>query len=227
MVAPRAAGLAGLIRRLEKLIRATTVIVFGCGPSLKSGIREMAPLLPALGSPTIAADGATSALLEAGVRPDIIVTDLDGNVSDIAEASRDGSIVLLHAHGDNMDSVVEWLPRIDSVLPLTQTEPTALVRNFGGFTDGDKCLYLAAAFGAAQAIIIGMDFDQRMGSRSDPFGQKDETRKLRKLSIGRLLTEELIRQGRLDVLSTTTSSIEGVGEIGRGPLLERLGRRDP
>ncbi|MEZ5336103.1 MAG: hypothetical protein R2741_13165 [Methanolobus sp.] len=33
------------------------------------------------------------------------------------------------------------------------------VYNFGGFSDGDRCVYLAKEFGAASITLIGFDFD--------------------------------------------------------------------
>ena len=212
---PRAAELGGLLERLQTLIRSATVLVFGCGPSLDGQLRRLAATFRASGFPKIAADGATSALLEAGIRPDVIVTDLDGNMADIVEASRSGSVVVLHGHGDNLEKVSLWLPKLANVVPVTQTEPTTVVRNFGGFTDGDKCIFLAAAFGAGAVILVGMDFGTRVGRRSDPFASKRpfRERKLAKLAIGRQLAEEILRRTRLPAYSVTPVPLSPVIRI--------------
>jgi len=33
------------------------------------------------------------------------------------------------------------------------------VYNFGGFTDGDRCVFLAKALGAAEIKLVGFDYD--------------------------------------------------------------------
>lgn len=107
---------------------------------------------------TIAADGATSVLMKVGVVPDIIVTDLDGNMDDEARANEQGAIMVVHAHGDNMDALSEEVPRLKRVVGTTQSKPLDNVYNFGGFTDGDRCVFLAQEFGARSITLIGFDF---------------------------------------------------------------------
>ena len=215
LIEPRAAELGGLLERLRTLIRSRTIFVFGCGPSLDGQLRRLATVLRASQSPKMAADGAASALLQARIRPDIIVTDLDGNIGDIVRASKAGSIVVLHAHGDNLEAISRWLPKLANVVPVTQTEPTTVVRNFGGFTDGDKCLFLAAACRAGAVILIGMDFGTRIGRRSDPSASKRpfRERKLAKLAIGRQLAEEILHRTRLPAYSVAPVPLSTVIRI--------------
>ncbi len=106
----------------------------------------------------IAADGATSILLRKGIIPDIIVTDLDGNMHDEIEASRRGALMVVHAHGDNMDrlSVVD---KFKNVIGTTQSAPLDNIYNFGGFSDGDRCVFLAHSFGARSITLAGFDFE--------------------------------------------------------------------
>jgi uncharacterized Rossmann fold enzyme len=47
----------------------------------------------------------------------------------------------------------------NAVIPTCQCRPPEYLFNFGGFTDGDRCLFLADAFDAASVILIGFDFD--------------------------------------------------------------------
>lgn len=107
---------------------------------------------------TIAADGATSILMKSGIIPDIIVTDLDGNMNDEAEANELGAIMVVHAHGDNMEALRKEMPRLKRVIGTTQSKPLANVYNFGGFTDGDRCVFLAKEMGAGTITLIGFDF---------------------------------------------------------------------
>jgi len=203
LMEPRKNQLGPLLERLRTLLEERTVLIFGCGPSLDRQLRCLGTVLRASRCPAIAADGATSALLENGMTPDVIVTDLDGRVADIVTASKAGAIVILHAHADNMETISRWLPDLQNVVPVTQMEPTDLVRNFGGFTDGDKCLFLAAAFGARALVLIGMDFGTRVGWRSDPNASKRRLRKrkLAKLAIGKELAEELLRHTNIRAYS--------------------------
>ena len=108
----------------------------------------------------IAADGATSMLLEKGIVPDIIVTDLDGYMPDEIEANRKGAIMVVHAHGDNMNEL-KVVKELSNVIGTTQAEPLDNVHNFGGFTDGDRCVFLAHEFGAKSITLAGFHFEDK------------------------------------------------------------------
>jgi 2-amino-4-hydroxy-6-hydroxymethyldihydropteridine diphosphokinase len=105
----------------------------------------------------IAADGATSTLLEKGITPDIIVTDLDGYIPDEIEANRKGAIIVVHAHGDNMKRL-EAVRDMKNVIGTTQAAPIANIYNFGGLSDGDRCVFLAHSFGARSITLAGFNF---------------------------------------------------------------------
>ncbi len=108
----------------------------------------------------IATDSSTGLCLDAGLVPDIIVTDLDGEVKREIEANDLGSIVLIHAHGDNMKAINEFVPLFTGAVGGTvQTEPIPPLMNFGGFTDGDRGAFMANAMGAKRIYISGFDFD--------------------------------------------------------------------
>ncbi len=139
--------------------------VFGAGPSLE----EVLPRRSFDDGTKIVADGATSALLEFGLIPDVIVTDLDGRFEDILRANSLGAVVAVHAHGDNMERLGDALPQLSRVLGTCQTEPLDIVHNFGGFTDGDRAAFLAEALGAEEIILIGFDFGEIVGRWSKPF----------------------------------------------------------
>jgi len=141
--------------RLDR-IDGATVAVAGAGPSLAAETR-----IAAAADVVIAASAAADRLREAGVAVDLMVTDLDKTPATARELTREGVPVAVHAHGDNVAAVEEWVPQFDSehVLPTTQAEPHGPVRNYGGFTDGDRGAFLADDFGAAELRFPGWDFD--------------------------------------------------------------------
>jgi len=181
------------IEELNILIHNKEVIVFGAGPSLENSIeinkKEFSDKI------NIAADGATTALLEKNILPDIIVTDLDGKVSDQIIANSKNSIVVVHAHGDNIDKIKRYVPEFKwKIIGSTQTNPKAYknVYNFGGFTDGDRAVFLASHFNAKKIHLIGFDFDGEIGKYS--FSKdKDNNLKLKKLKWCKYLVDLLMK----------------------------------
>ena len=51
------------------------------------------------------------------------------------------------------------VPKLKHVVGTTQARPLENVYNFGGFSDGDRCVFLAKEFGAKTIKIIGFDLD--------------------------------------------------------------------
>lgn len=139
------------IKLLQRSIKGKDVLVCGKAPTLKDEMRNV----DFKKYVTIAADGATSILMKNGITPDIIVTDLDGNMDDEAKA---GAIMVVHAHGDNIEALSKEVPGLKKVIGTTQSRPVKNVYNFGGFTDGDRCVFLAKEMGARTITLIGFDF---------------------------------------------------------------------
>ena len=163
---------------LANLIENNEIFVFGAGPSLDKDVQDF----ETTGSKQviIAADGATSALLEHGVVPDIIVTDLDGFVPDQVSANEQGAMIIIHAHADNITALKEWVPKFNgNLLGTTQSKPDPAnkIFNFGGFTDGDRAVFLAAHFNARKITLIAFDF-QKIGKHSYKYRSKTKFRKL-------------------------------------------------
>ena len=99
--------------------------VYGNGPMLARDMEESPRGLE------IVADSAISTYLKHRGVPDIIVTDLDGNMSEIIECSLSGSLVVIHAHGDNIGRLNEFVPSIQGrVIGTTQNSPLWNVFNF-------------------------------------------------------------------------------------------------
>lgn len=129
----------------------------------------------------ISAGSATARLMKLGIIPDIIVTDLDGEVDKEIEAIEKGALAFIHAHGDNrhkIDQVVPGLTR--PFVPTVQCKPFGNVYNFGGFTDGDRAVLIARHFGAEEINIIGWDLEHPY-----PKEESDPKMKLRKLRWAR------------------------------------------
>ena len=155
------------------IIIKPNVIIFGAGPSLKRNIKELKNIKT--GNFTIiCADGAVTALLEEEVIPDIVVTDLDGKIEDIINSNKNGAIMIVHAHGNNMEYVKRYVPVLENILGTTQSIPLENVYNFGGFTDGDRCLFIAVELGAKQIILAGMDFGKIVTRYSRPDIEESE-----------------------------------------------------
>jgi uncharacterized Rossmann fold enzyme len=169
------------IKKIRKLIKNQDVVIFGAGPSLKNTIRNNLDLFN--NKIIISADGATSALIKYNIIPDIIVTDLDGELSDQINANSNHSIIFLHSHGDNIISIKENIQKFKGILfGTTQLNPSKFknLYNFGGFTDGDRAVLLASHFEAKKIYLIGFDFDGEIGEYSN-IQNKNVNKKLKKL----------------------------------------------
>ena len=145
-----------------------SVAVVGAAPSLPDEIDRVddADLV-------FAASTAADVVRDAGISVDLFVTDLDKNPETARELTAAGTPVAAHAHGDNVDLLEEWLPRLDPAhtLATTQAAPVDAVYNFGGFTDGDRAAFLADHAGAADLRFVGWAFD-------DPAVGPEKARKL-------------------------------------------------
>jgi len=186
-------------RKLKSTIQHKIVLLFGPGPSLESSIEQLLTLVKNFRREvvTVAVDGATKALLKFGIDIDVIITDLDGSISSIRKSLVNGSIVVVHAHGDNIskiNEITDILPK-EGIIGTTQTKKTLKVKNLGGFTDGDRAAYLTANMHAETLILIGYDFGEIVGKFSKP-DSKDEDflaseRKLSKFTIAKKLLSQL------------------------------------
>jgi uncharacterized Rossmann fold enzyme len=185
------------IKKLEKKIKNQTVFVVGAGSSLVSSI----PILKKYKNITkIVADGATRALIENKIRPDIVVTDLDGDPKFLKKASKCGAIMVVHSHGDNIEKL-HLASEFRSCIGTTEGQQFGKIHNFGGFTDGDRCVFLAKYFMAKKIILFGMDFGPKIG-RYSKIRVKNRRIKLRKLHRGKKLLEWLASKDSSGLYST-------------------------
>ena len=157
----------------EKVDFSTKFIIFGAGPSLKEHIKKIKEEYDLTEYVLIAADGATTALVEEKIVPDIIATDLDGKIDDILYSNTEGACLIIHAHGNNLDSILKYTPFFDNVLGTTQAQAHGNLYNFGGFTDGDRAMFLAIALGVSELTLAGMDFGDVVTKYSRPNIEND------------------------------------------------------
>lgn len=185
------------IKKLEKKIRNQTVFVVGAGSSLVSSI----PILKKYKNITkIVADGATRALIENKIKPDVVVTDLDGDPEFLRKASKSGATMVVHSHGDNIERLY-LASEFRSCIGTTEGRPFGKIHNFGGFTDGDRCVFLARYFMAKKIVLFGMDFGPKIGRYSKIKVQNRRT-KLRKLKRGKKLLEWLASKDNSGLYAT-------------------------
>ncbi|GBF36337.1 6-hydroxymethylpterin diphosphokinase MptE-like protein [Methanofervidicoccus abyssi] len=191
-------------KRLREVIEGKIVYVVGAGPSIKRHVKILKILKER--DVIISADGATKALLEEDILPDIVVSDLDGDMESILESNRRGSIVIVHAHGDNIDKIKKYLPKLKNIVGSYQVplQIPGLI-NYGGFTDGDRCCFLAEYCGAKRIVLCGMDFGEYITKYSRPNLRREVERgddiKIKKLRYAKELIEYLKKHGRCIILS--------------------------
>ncbi|MHA1366847.1 MAG: 6-hydroxymethylpterin diphosphokinase MptE-like protein [Candidatus Heimdallarchaeota archaeon] len=168
--------------------------------SLENSIEQVKLFLKNNKTPVkiIAGDGAAKALLNNDLSVDVIVSDLDGSIPTLVKSHEiNKSILLLHAHGDNIPSLVKVkeLLQKDNVIGTTQISETTKVKNFGGFTDGDRAVYLASNMAAEIIVLFAFDFGDKIGRYSKPEIYSENVpvteRKSIKLSIAKDLLSKL------------------------------------
>ncbi|WP_054841592.1 6-hydroxymethylpterin diphosphokinase MptE-like protein [Thermococcus peptonophilus] len=187
-----------LLRDELEAVMERKAYVFGAGPSLEKALKEF----DFSDGTLIAADGATSALLENDLVPDIIVSDLDGRIPDLKVANdRGGAFMVIHAHGDNIEKMTSYVPLFSRILGTAQAEPLDIVYNFGGFTDGDRAAFLAEELGGAgEIVLVGFDFGGDVVGRWSKPHLKEHSpvweSKQKKFKFAKELLEWLEKNGR-------------------------------
>jgi len=194
------------IVKIRNQIENKSVFVIGAGPSLPSCITTLKKHRKIT---KIVADGATKAIIENNLKPDIVVTDLDGDIKSLKKVGRTNTTMIVHAHGDNSEKI-GFVKNFKNCVGTTQTKPVGKIHNFGGFTDGDRCVFLANHFKAKKIILLGMDFGTRIGKYSKTTVINRNT-KIAKLRRGKKLLEWLAQKSESELYSTT--KIKGFTKI--------------
>ena len=213
------------VRYFDRIYQSKTVII-GAGPSIEDqNIQDYILELynNFISKPdksnkanlvVMVADGATEMLLKLGVIPDFVITDLDGHHESLVSANMKGSVMVIHAHGDNTEKINSSVSDFRNIIGTTQSFPLSNVFNFGGFTDGDRVVFLADHFLAKEIILVGMDFDSKIGTFSKR-NVLDYDFKRKKLYIAKNLIEFLSKKTNSEMIqissSRYSSPIYGVG----------------
>lgn len=146
------------IEHLKKTVEGCDWIVVGNSPGLSEELKQT----DFTGYKVMSADAASLVLYKNGIRPDVIVSDMDGMDDEFFEMNEAGTILVLHAHGDNIPLVKSWVPKVKGeIVGTTQSRPLSNVYNFGGFSDGDRAVFLAEELKASSVKLIGFDLDDK------------------------------------------------------------------
>src|ERR687886_2683017 len=105
---------------LQRKIAGKQVMVIGSGPGLD---RNLEFIKKNRTLTKIVANGAVQVLIEERIKPDIVVTDLDGNPSFLQKAEKMGAIIVVHAHGDNTNMLKKLVPKFKKLVATTQVMP--------------------------------------------------------------------------------------------------------
>ncbi len=183
-----------ILQKLKTVLK-NPVIIAGAGPSLE---QDFSAIFSALtpkkflsNFQMIAVDGATTLFYQKNIVPSIVVTDLDGDLDAIRWAIERGALTLVHAHGDNQQRISYFISQYNDIISkndvwgTTQCKPRQTLFNFGGFTDGDRAIFLAFHFQSPLIGLIGFDFGTKIGKYStlnSPI-KKTRSKKLKKLQI--------------------------------------------
>ena len=201
-------------KSLERKIKGKNVIVIGAGSGLEDE-RAAKYVKKNKNFVKIAADGAVQFLIENKIKPDIVVTDLDGNPAFLQKAEKAGAMMVVHAHGDNMHLLKKLVPKFKKIVATTQVSPLENVYNFGGFTDGDRCVFLADEFGAKKIILLGMELDSPGKYSKEKV--KDPELKKQKMQAGRRLLEMLAKQSKSELADASKRPVKGFAHLSRYP----------
>ena len=194
-------------RKIAGMIKGKTVIVIGAGPSLSRSIPKLQKLKNTI---KIAADSSVKLLVENKIIPDIVVTDLDGDEYSLKKIGKTKTIFVVHAHGDNSEKL-DFVKFFTNYIGTTQTKPFGKIKNYGGFTDGDRSVFLANHFSAKKIILFGMEFGNRIGSFSNT-RKIDRKIKLQKLKKAKSLLEWMSTSSKSE-LYTVSGKIQGFKKI--------------
>ncbi len=123
------------LEKAEKLKTNEKAVVLGNSPDKRFEVLEGFRVITA-GKTVLNYEG----------RIDVHVTDLDEGFKALCDAVDRARVVVVHAHGDNLELIKEYIPSLGKVVGTTQYLPFDKIYNFGGFTDGDRAAIIAKTF---------------------------------------------------------------------------------
>jgi uncharacterized membrane-anchored protein len=159
---------------LDTRFRDRHALVVARGPGHKRDLRIVRPYVREFKPVLIGVDGGADALREAGLKPDVIVGDMD-SVSD--ETLRCGAEILVHAYPDGSTPAAA---RLDAVGVLYHVVPATGVSE-------DVALLLAHEKGATLIVAVGTHFNLVEFLERDRAGMSSTF--LARLRVGEILVD--------------------------------------
>ncbi|MEM4723098.1 MAG: 6-hydroxymethylpterin diphosphokinase MptE-like protein [Desulfurococcaceae archaeon] len=211
---------------LKNIIEDNIVIIIGFGVDLDTELDYLYRLKHLLDkSVIVVVDKAIGRVLDYGFKIDIFITDLDFDMYYLDRISSE-TIFIIHSHGDNVDRIELIVPYLlekgFKIHGTTQVESLWNVFNYGGFTDGDRALYLVNYFKPRRVILVGMDFNKLLNKNViDKYygnGLK-HLRKIVKLEIAEKLLEELICKTNTFIYSLSRNFLKCIVRISENDLI--------
>lgn len=181
-------------------VHGKTCIIVAPGPSLEERIDVLSPFFKKEKHriAIIAVDGASRLFLERHMFVDLVVTDLDGLSTRSVMELHDKwhSTILVHGHGNNQQAVQALLEKatLDArYIFTTQVEPTRHVCNLGGFTDGDRAVFIGLALGFTRLVLVAMDLE------ADTIGQYSKPALVNTPASSRAISGQPIKERKIQI----------------------------
>jgi uncharacterized Rossmann fold enzyme len=192
---------SSIIQKLQKIFQYP-IIIAGAGPSLEYDFNVFLKMGFDSRIKIISVDGATALFRIKSINPDVVVTDLDGDLTSIKWAISCNALTLIHAHGDNLHLISQFFSENESIIRnydvwgTTQCRPDKGLLNYGGFTDGDRAIFMAFHFQTPLIGLIGFDFGEIIGKYSTYNSQIQKSQRLKqeKLKIALNLISSYFNQ---------------------------------
>jgi uncharacterized membrane-anchored protein len=200
---------------LETRFRDRHALVVARGPGHKRDLRIVRPYVREFKPVLIGVDGGADALCEAGLKPDVIVGDMD-SVSD--DALRCGAEILVHAYPDGSTPAA---PRLDALGVAYHVVPATGVSE-------DVALLLAHEKGAVLIVAVGTHFNLIEFLERDRAGMSSTF--LARLRVGEILVDakgvSRLVSRKVGMLPFVALAVTGLGAVvaavAASPELRRL-----
>lgn len=200
---------------LETRFRDRHALVVARGPGHKRDLRIVRPYVREFKPVLIGVDGGADALREAGLKPDVIVGDMD-SVSD--ETLRSGAEIVVHAYRDGRTPAAA---RLEALGVAYQVVPVTGVSE-------DVALLLAHEKGAVLIVAVGTHFNLIEFLERDRAGMSSTF--LARLRVGEILVDakgvsQLVSR-KVGMLPFVALAVTGLGAVvaavAASPELRRL-----
>ncbi|WP_457558111.1 6-hydroxymethylpterin diphosphokinase MptE-like protein [Candidatus Harpocratesius sp.] len=167
----------GLISEIGNFARNRIICFCGAGPNLDDHIQKMHDqwINHRDSFYIVAADGSANALALFDIIPDLVISDFDGLTPQQMCNLLDQNIILVVlAHGDNYQNLSSYssiFKKYSRIIGTTQASARYPIINPGGFTDGDRGIFLLHHLLPLQKsfFLFGYEFKSKIGKYSKPY----------------------------------------------------------